>query len=248
MPKFPKLSQTLTNPAGPRSCMNCGANGFCLIWREHDDLDQPTETLISLCEDCGKIIEPHPRLYARLDVYQPIPGTMDICKDCIHRDGLICQNPLQKRLGGSGLPVQFPKPSVMFIDGKTGGKRWGRQEQVFRPGEITCQGRETAGVGQDKDGASGMSEVYVDCEIREGLVSRQRAVYIPLSVGGIAEVMVHESLVHGGRMKARAVSWMDRQVLIELPCETSVGAWRLWVHRDSVHDAPATEPQKEVKS
>lgn len=128
--KWPKLSETLTGPRDLFVCQGCGATEEELTrWRECDDSDEPTRVVVMLCERCTKkLINKHPRLYAEMDAYEPLPGSMGCCfRNCPHRDGLTCNNPKLSHLGGSGLLIRFPTPTVAFVDGTTpgGGKRIG---------------------------------------------------------------------------------------------------------------------------
>ena len=145
MRTMPKLSEDLLASTGDRGhCGNCGREGETVLWREHDERDRPTETLVALCEACSdEIVEPHPRLYARVDRNQPIPGAMPICVACAHRAGLVCRSPLLKANGGPGLPVRFPQPTVGFVDyrdPKTGRRR-GERMVSYRAGGQECDGR-----------------------------------------------------------------------------------------------------------
>ena len=120
MPKveMPRLSETLESLAWPRRCQACGAEltrpasrlrpstgrAPATIWQEHDDADRPELRYIVLCGACAdRLIEPHPRLYRRLDRNEPAPGVMRICEDCRHRQGGRCVSPRARAHGGPGL-------------------------------------------------------------------------------------------------------------------------------------------------
>lgn len=153
MVAWPKLSTALAcfDQDSPAVCQRCfaaeGGDVMLHRWREHDDADQPTDVVIVLCGKCEHIIEPHPRLYSRLHVFEPHPGTMRICVDCVYRAGLRCGHPDLTANGGTGLKLTFPKPGVMFVDGKTkGGKNFGfSMVNYIEPAR--CESRKVAGNG-----------------------------------------------------------------------------------------------------
>jgi hypothetical protein len=132
--KWPKLSVTLTGPRDLFACQSCGATEEDLTrWRECNEADEPTRVVVMLCEGCTReLVQKHPRLYIEMDAYEPLPGSMGCCfRGCKYRDGLTCLNPKQKILGGQGMLIRFPTPTVAFIDGTTpgGGKRIGSVEK-----------------------------------------------------------------------------------------------------------------------
>ena len=141
MTAWPKLSEDLPFARHPNVCQSCGQKGFNR-WREHDDQDDPTDTIVILCDVCDRIIKPHKRLYSKLQNSEPVPGAMEICLDCIHCKGLICRSPMRLANGGSGLPIRFPKPMVMCVDFTDGS---GHCVRFYPPGTITCDGREVWG-------------------------------------------------------------------------------------------------------
>lgn len=108
-------------------------------WMEHDELDRPTTTVVMLCQPCAdQIIVPHERLYSPLHVYAPMPGSMmNLCQPCHYRDGLDCTHPAQFKMGGSGLLIRYPKPSLMHINQP---KRH-RMEYVFHRPCSGCAGQ-----------------------------------------------------------------------------------------------------------
>lgn len=80
----------------------CGAGG--IRWQENDEHDHPEPIIVELCDLCGKeLIEKHPRLYRQLDRWEPWPGTMELCRTCIHRDGARCR--MAKFNGGTGVRI-----------------------------------------------------------------------------------------------------------------------------------------------
>lgn len=143
---WPKLSETLAFPFGLQSCQNCLIDGYDDLehWQECDDNDKETPVVVILCTKCAdKLIEKHPRLYARVPQNKPMPGSMMQCNACVHRDGVKCSHPALKANGGIGLPiVTDEKPTVVFIDGEKNGKRFGYQERWYKV-RPECLGRET---------------------------------------------------------------------------------------------------------
>lgn len=140
---WPRLSHSLPHRRHPNVCQSCGRTEPPLRrWREHDENDQPEPIVVVLCDPCAKcLIEPHPRLYGVMQFGEPLPGTMTICEDCVYRDGLACLHPLLKANGGPGLPLNFPPPTVAFVDGvDQKGRRFGRQMTMYR-GPVHCAGR-----------------------------------------------------------------------------------------------------------
>lgn len=143
---WPKLSETLPGPRSPRQCSSCGVgaeDAELTVWRECDDADRPTSTVIVLCPPCaGRIIEPHPRLYQATDISrgEPHPGAMPTCDDCSHRRGLVCGSPLLTANGGAGLPLRYPEPIRGFACRRGGG---GGAFTSWR-GPVECKGKEEA--------------------------------------------------------------------------------------------------------
>lgn len=95
---MPRLSQDLPHCGELLRCWSCGgragAEGVADLhrWQECDDQDRPEPIILVLCETCGdRIVEPHPRMYHPLRPYQPWPGAMSLCFDCIQRDGTRCR-------------------------------------------------------------------------------------------------------------------------------------------------------------
>jgi hypothetical protein len=132
MSEWPKLSETLKPAVDMMSCQNCGKECDIERWEECDSADQPTKVVIVICDECSDaIIEKHPRLYRRLHCYEPMPGSMACCLNCMERKGLTCSHPALKRNGGDGLMIAYPMPTVAFIDGVTNGKRWGGRHQIY---------------------------------------------------------------------------------------------------------------------
>lgn len=121
------LSQTLTGPKHPNACQSCGALEQTDLlgvpetapvthltrWRECDEWDKPTLTIVVLCRRCSdRLIEKHARMYIPLELFRPFPGVMELCVDCIHRNGTSCQAPAAKHNGGRGLKITSPsRPS-----------------------------------------------------------------------------------------------------------------------------------------
>lgn len=112
-----RLSVNLTGPVDPTLCQSCGDPAYA-TWREHGDHDQPLPVFVALCIHCSnQLIEPHPRLYSRVDKNDPIPGTMAICSDCPHRRGIGCESPDLQKNGGRGLAVSITMPRRVHVYG-----------------------------------------------------------------------------------------------------------------------------------
>lgn len=137
MSKWPRLSQTLPGATDANTCQKCAAKDDVRLWQEHDDNDQPEPIAIALCRQCEKCINPHPRLYARIDAGQPFPGAMPTCDTCAHRAGLVCKSPLLKANGGPGLPLSYARPSEAFACNR--GK--GCQRMKIYHGPVECKGK-----------------------------------------------------------------------------------------------------------
>lgn len=127
-------------PPSPDTCSICGAHVDpcdlpALIYREHDERDRPTPTLVFLghAKECAKALDDHPRLYSRDD---GTPGAFPrLCVGCAHRDGASCRHPDLKANGGTGLLVTFSDPLRGAILCGKGGR--------IRPLKtaMTCAGR-----------------------------------------------------------------------------------------------------------
>lgn len=118
-PKSPRLSTTLQPFRSRQLCQRCGHKG-ARGWIEHDHHDKPEPIYIFLCKTCEDIlIEPHPRLYRPFQPNEPLPGVMDICEPCAHRDGSRCKCPLATFNGGAepGLQIDIATPASAFVDG-----------------------------------------------------------------------------------------------------------------------------------
>ena len=145
--EWPKLSEDLPFRGGPTSCQGCEARTTGFRWREHDHMDRPTEVVIVLCERCSnRLIDPHPRLYGKLQRDEPGPGTMPCCEECCYRVGVVCDHPSLKANGGPGLILRFPEPSgPIHVDHKDErGRRRGAWIRVHR-GPVECDGRDCGG-------------------------------------------------------------------------------------------------------
>jgi len=143
---WPRLSQTLTFHRHIGLCQSCGVSGAehdVVGWQEHDDSDRAEPIVVMLCRRCSDaLIEPHPRLYRRLQAFEPFPGAMECCIGCVHLDSLACRHPSLKANGGPGLNLTFPKPTTGFWDGrdrKTGKRTGGRFAHYCGP--VVCEGR-----------------------------------------------------------------------------------------------------------
>lgn len=141
--RWPRLSLTLTGPRERAKCQCCGGRGTT-IWSEHDDKDQPGTDYVILCEACGdRLIDPHPRLYARTAKNAPLPGVMSICDWCIHRTGLSCDQEAPIKIG-------IADPHRAHVDGqdpKTGRRR-GWTVTVWPEPATTCDKRQEGTAAQ----------------------------------------------------------------------------------------------------
>jgi hypothetical protein len=145
--KWPRLSEDLRQDVRWGCCQRCGKHfisgaDFQVIWREHDDQDRPEPRAVVLCGPCGSIIDPHPRLYAREQRDVPLPGVMELCRDCTHRRGYLCSHPDLTLNGGPGLLIEFPRPHVALVDGVRGGRRTGWRETIWTGPPTACAGRD----------------------------------------------------------------------------------------------------------
>jgi hypothetical protein len=144
MPEWPRLSETLSHPRTLVACQACGRGELpsinLAVWQEHDEADRPEPIFLVLCDACARLIEPHPRLYRRVDRWAPAPGIMPTCSGCRHQDALRCRSPLLKANGGPGLPIR----SGVAAQGFACSRKQGCCEliQYSRPAE--CDGREGA--------------------------------------------------------------------------------------------------------
>lgn len=151
---WPRLSTTLAGEKHPFKCQNCGRGGAwdvsisagspdppcdVIRWQEHDDHDQCENVIVVLCGKCSKMIKPHPRLYRRLQAWEPFPGSNTICVSCRFRDGTSCTHPDLKANGGNGLELTFPKPHGAFVC-RRGGK--GGYMLMYQGDVKDCAGRE----------------------------------------------------------------------------------------------------------
>lgn len=71
-------------------------------------------------------------------------------------------------------------------------------------------------------------------EIKPGISYSERVAYILNSEGVREEVFVSERSVVDGKLLSVHIMDDGDTSLVELPRETSSGAWRVWVHKDRV--------------
>lgn len=143
---WPRLTTDLTGPDRPELCRCCGDPADDL-WQEHDDHDRPELRHLWLCEKCSdRIVEPHARLYTRIDRNKPAPGAMRLCVDCRHRaPGGVCANPGAKANGGPGIIIRGVRGAMGFIDGQDKrGRRWGHRFVSYPLPPGGCDGKEKA--------------------------------------------------------------------------------------------------------
>lgn len=142
----PGLSTTLQYDDHPYVCKSCGIAGQgtpVTGWREADEWDQFSDdsAVVMLCAKCSdRLIEPHARLYKRLEPLGPFPGVMDICLACIHRTGTTCTNKQLLRHGGAGIRLGGMSGSRCHLN--YGGGR-GEFKTLWSTPPSRCSGRET---------------------------------------------------------------------------------------------------------
>lgn len=144
---WPRLSETLPAREGRCQCRNCGTTAVAVgYWQEHDEADQPQPIVVALCGRCAdELIEPHPRLYRRLEANEPFPGTMDLCDNCLDRRGAACVSPQSKANGGPGLTVIYPRPDPYHVSYRSkAGRRCGHFGMHYRAQAESCDGKRVA--------------------------------------------------------------------------------------------------------
>ena len=142
---WPRLSEPLPFPRVPDQCQSCGSGTGeggppLAAWREHDQFDRPENIYVLLCPTCSaRLIDPHPRLYAAMGRFEPIPGVMPLCLYCRHRDGLRCTSPKAKLNGGEGITVIGPKPTDVHVCRRGGKGGW---MKLYPSPATYCDGKE----------------------------------------------------------------------------------------------------------
>lgn len=153
---WPKLSETLPRdyelevifPLEWGQCQKCGRSGELFdeleVWLEHDEKDKATPVAVVLCPPCAKkIIEPHPRLYALQRKHAPIPGVMELCAACVHREGYRCRHEDLTVNGGPGLEIYYPEPMQAHVTyGRKRGGRRGEWLMMWKGPATSCVGQE----------------------------------------------------------------------------------------------------------
>jgi hypothetical protein len=129
-------------------CNGCGMampDGFD-VWRECDTTDKPKPGAAALLfvgrtsshALCRKAIDDHPRLYVQVGGAEQHPGIFSLlCGPCVHRKGVECSHADQKRLGGTGLAVNFDAPQGFTCSRDRGGC------QPLPKTALRCAGRRT---------------------------------------------------------------------------------------------------------
>lgn len=134
---WPRLSETLTGPRSPHECASCGDLNPGEMWQECDGKDKPEQVFILLCKACAKkLIKPHPRLYVSQQRNTPFPGLMEICDNCIYREGYVCDK--AKANGGPGILIQITRPYTAHIYARGGNSGWMKLYSLPAHG---CSGR-----------------------------------------------------------------------------------------------------------
>jgi hypothetical protein len=148
----PGLTETLTGPRDPLLCSSCASrhttSNPLARWLECDAWDRIPDrpVVVVLCKRCSdKFIEPHPRLYHRLDRFDPFPGCMAVCISCPARRELTCTSPIAQRNGGPGLAYTWKDgaaPMHAHVRVSPPGRSGFR---TFYPGRVeTCSGKDAA--------------------------------------------------------------------------------------------------------
>ena len=124
-PDAPRLSD-LTGNTDIYHCAGCGfVREHVPRWQEHDHFDKPEMRVVCLCKRCAKrMVGPHPRLYRELELFEPMPGAMQVCIGCRWLERVACKCPLAKHNGGAGMVIMVPDSGVRgFVcsRGKGGG-------------------------------------------------------------------------------------------------------------------------------
>jgi hypothetical protein len=133
----PRLTVTLTGPRDPHSCASCGELHPEEVWQECDHFDKPEPLFLLLCAKCSKrLIKPHERLYIDHQRNEPLPGTMDLCDNCIHRTGYACSQ--TKAHGGPGILIRVAAPYTVHLNMGSKGGRW---MKLYSTGPTNCTGR-----------------------------------------------------------------------------------------------------------
>lgn len=148
---MPRLSADLKGPRTPNRCQSCGGTLKLARWQEHDEADRPEQIVVVLCCRCERLIEPHPRLYAKLHNNAPWPGCMSICWPCRHRQGVECVHPLQVDKSGPGVRLAIAEPSRAHVSYTEGGRRKGRWETIWPSKAEACAQREPMDVENASD-------------------------------------------------------------------------------------------------
>lgn len=145
---WPKLSETLPGPREPGRCQGCGADLGLVRWRECDEFDFPTETVLVTCASCDREhVTPAERLYRQMAPHEYHPGSLPFCQGCGHRRGLVCL--LAKANGGPGVLIG-PPPTRMHVQRSP--RRLSGWVTLWRPAE-RCSGLKVpalAGAGGGK--------------------------------------------------------------------------------------------------
>ncbi len=72
--------------------------------------------------------------------------------------------------------------------------------------------------------------------IRTGLHPQEVVVALRTLTGAIEKLVVHQRMLKNESIDiGYPISASDDAYLVELPQETTTGAWRVWVSKDSVH-------------
>lgn len=75
----------------------------------------------------------------------------------------------------------------------------------------------------------------VKCEVRDGLIEGQQVGVITTADGATEEVFAAASLFDEGALRVSLVTETSDRALVELPQESTSGAWRVWVPLNHLH-------------
>jgi hypothetical protein len=75
----------------------------------------------------------------------------------------------------------------------------------------------------------------VECEVRDGLIDGQLVGVITAADGSTEEVFAAASLFDDRTLRVSFVTETADRALVELPQESTSGAWRVWVSLDHLH-------------
>jgi len=72
------------------------------------------------------------------------------------------------------------------------------------------------------------------CDIQDGLMPSENIVRLATADGHIEEVLVANTHIHQGKLRAFVIGKSEDRVLVELPRESASGRWRIWMRESEV--------------